>query len=60
MSRETALEVAYNPNDCVEERWGAASGGEEAATCRAHAPAAQVAKMLGYRSWFHERKRPPR
>jgi hypothetical protein len=60
MSRETALEVAYNPNDCVEERWGAASGGEAAATCRAHAPAAQVAKMLGYRSWFHERKRPPR
>ncbi len=34
MSRETALEVAYNPNDCVEQRWGAASGGEEAATCR--------------------------
>ena len=27
---------------------------------RAHAPAAQVAKMNGYRNWFHERKRPPR
>jgi hypothetical protein len=60
MSRESALEVAYNPNDCVEQRWGAASGGEEAATCRSHAPSAQVAKMQGYRSWFHDRKRPPR
>jgi hypothetical protein len=60
ISRESALEVAYNPNDCVEQRWGAASGGEEAATCRSHAPSAQVAKMQGYRSWFHDRKRPPR
>jgi len=60
VSREVALEVAYNPNDCVEQRWGAASAGEEAATCRMHPPAAQVAKMQGYRSWFHDRKRPPR
>ncbi len=60
LSREVALEVAYNPNDCVEQRWAAASTGDEAATCHAHAPAAQVAKMQGYRSWFHDRKRPPR
>jgi hypothetical protein len=58
--REAALEVAYNPNECVEARWGAAPGGDEAATCLAHAPGAQMAKMQGYRSWFHERKRPPR
>jgi hypothetical protein len=60
ISREIAFEVAYNPNDCVEQRWGAASSGDEAATCRAHPPAAQLAKMQGYRSWFHDRKRPPR
>jgi len=60
MDRERALEVAYNPNDCVEQRWGAAVGGEEAATCHARAPAPQLAKMDTVRSWFHERKRPPR
>jgi len=59
IDRENALEVAYNPNDCVEERWGA-PGGDEAATCHTHAPDAQRTKMLSYRSWFHERKRPPR
>jgi hypothetical protein len=59
-SRQTALEMAYNPNDCVEARWGAPEGSEEGATCKAHAPGPQVAKMQGYRSWFHERRRPPR
>jgi hypothetical protein len=58
--RAAALETAYNPNDCVELRWGAPSGTAEASPCRAHAPAPQLAKMGGYRSWFHERKRPPR
>jgi hypothetical protein len=58
--RETSLEMAYNPNDCVELRWGAAAGTPEAATCQAHAPAVQLGKMASYRSWFHERKRPPR
>ena len=28
-ARATALEVAYNPNDCVEVRWGAAEGRQE-------------------------------
>jgi hypothetical protein len=58
--RESLLEMAYNPNDCVELRWGAAAGSPEASTCQAHAPAAQLAKMATYRSWFHDRKRPPR
>jgi len=58
--REAALEMAYNPNDCVEQRWGAPPGGAEAATCLSHAPGPQVAKMQGYRSWFHDRRRPPR
>ena len=60
IDREAALEMAYNPNDCVETRWGAPAGSPEAATCGAHAPDAQVAKMLEYRAWFHERRRPPR
>jgi hypothetical protein len=60
VDREALLEMAYNPNDCVESRWGAPAASDEASTCRGHAPAAQLAKMSGYRSWFHERKRPPR
>jgi hypothetical protein len=60
VDREPSLEMAYNPNDCVEARWGAPAGSEEASTCKGHAPSAQVAKMTGYRSWFHERRRPPR
>jgi hypothetical protein len=54
------LEMAYNPNDCVELRWGAPSGSAEDSTCRRHAPQAQRAKMTKYRAWFHERRRPPR
>ena len=60
VERQTALEMAYNPNECVEIRWGAPPGSNEASTCRAHAPDAQLAKMQGYRAWFHERRRPPR
>jgi hypothetical protein len=58
--RAVDLEMAYNPNDCVELRWGAPANSEEASTCRRHAPAAQRAKMAKYRPWFHERRRPPR
>ncbi|HVZ54671.1 MAG TPA: hypothetical protein VG986_22080 [Pseudolabrys sp.] len=60
IDRMSALEMAYNPNDCVELRWGAPAGSEEMSTCRRHAPAAQRAKMTKYRAWFHERRRPPR
>lgn len=60
LARETAFETTYNPNDCVELRWGAPAGSDEMATCKAHAPAEQRAKMETYRAWFHERKRPPR
>jgi hypothetical protein len=58
--RMTDLEMAYNPNDCVELRWGASARSEEAATCKRHAPSAQRVKMAKYRPWFHERRRPPR
>jgi hypothetical protein len=54
------LEMAYNVNDCVELRWGAQPGSEEASTCKKRAPQTQRAKMTEYRPWFHERRRPPR
>lgn len=60
IDRARSLEMAYNVNDCVELRWGAAEGRDEAATCRRRAPAAQRAKMESYRAWFQERRRPPR
>jgi hypothetical protein len=58
IDRAADLEMAYNPNDCVEMRWGAPEGSEEAATCKRHAPAAQRAKMTEYRTWFHDRHWP--
>ena len=60
VDRQIPLEMAYNPNDCVELRWGAPLASAEASTCQAHAPEAQLEKMRAYRPWFHERKRPPR
>ncbi len=60
VERAGDLEMAYNPNDCVELRWGARAGSEEAATCKRTAPSAQRAKMTKYRAWFNERRRPPR
>jgi len=58
VDRATDFEMAYNPNDCVELRWGAPENSEEASTCKRHAPQAQRAKMSGYRGWFHERHWP--
>jgi hypothetical protein len=52
------LEMGYNPNDCVELRWGAAENSDESATCKRHAPSAQRAKMTSYRNWFRERRWP--
>ena len=60
IDRAAALEMAYNLNDCVELRWGAADKSDEASTCKRRASAAQRAKMTDYRTWFHERRRPPR
>ncbi len=59
VERAPHFEMAYNPNDCAEVRWGAPEGGDEAATCKRHAPQAQREKMLSkYRTWFHERNWP--
>lgn len=58
VGRATDFEMAYNPNDCVELRWGAPEGSEEASTCKRHAPQAQRAKMGDYRAWFRDRHWP--
>jgi hypothetical protein len=58
IDRMADFEMAYNPNDCVEVRWGAPEGSDEASTCKRHAPAAQRAKMTDYRPWFRERHWP--
>jgi hypothetical protein len=60
VDRIGALEMAYNVNDCVELRWGAPGSSDEASTCKRRAPEAQRGKMTEYRTWFNERRRPPR
>lgn len=60
VAREDAIELAWNPNDCVETRWGAPPRSDEAASCRRHAPPEQHARMHRMRSWFANRRRPTR
>jgi hypothetical protein len=60
IDRTSELEMAYNVNDCVEQRWGAPGKSDEASTCKRQAPATQRQRMAEYRPWFHERRRPPR
>ena len=60
IARKAGFEMAYNPNDCVELRWGAREGTPEMATCQRRAPADQRARMEQYRSWFRDARRPPR
>jgi ribosomal protein L14E/L6E/L27E len=56
--RREAFEMSYNPNDCVEVRWGAPAGSEELSSCRRRAPASQQEKMKSMRQWFHKRHYP--
>jgi hypothetical protein len=60
VARADAFELTYNPNDCVEYRWGAPEGSAEAKTCKRRAPEDQRQLLETYRSWFHARTRPPR
>jgi hypothetical protein len=60
LARKTELEMAYNPNDCVEVRWGAKDGSPERTTCQRRAPDDQIARMNEHRVWFRDAKRPPR
>jgi hypothetical protein len=59
LKRRDAFEVAYNPNDGVEIRWGAAEKSEERSTCRRQAPSYQQKTMQSVRKWFHNRQHPP-
>lgn len=58
--RRSGLEIAYNPNDCVERRWGATPGTPDFATCGRQAPAEQRTRMEEYRLWFRETRWPAR
>ncbi len=60
VDRAGRFEMAYNPNDCVELRWGAEPGSDEASPCSRRAPDAQRERMSQYRPWFASRKRPAR
>jgi len=55
LNRREKLEMAYNPNDGVEVRWGAAEGSEEFSSCKRRAPAGQRRRMESYRKWFRDR-----
>jgi hypothetical protein len=59
VARAAALEMAYNPNDCAEVRWGAPADSDEVATCHRRTPDDQAARMASYRHWFATRTRPP-
>lgn len=59
LDRQEAFEMAYNPNDGVEIRWGAPENSAERATCKRQAPAGQRATMQKVRTWFVQRLHPP-
>ncbi len=59
LERKEALEMAYNPNDGIEIRWGAPQGSAEMAVCRRRAPAYQIERMRVMRAWFRQRLHPP-
>ena len=59
LKRRDAFEMAYNPNDGIEIRWGAPENSEERSRCRRHAPAYQIEKMRSVRTWFSKRLHPP-
>ena len=60
LARRAAFEIAYNPNDCVERRWGAPENSPEISTCQRRAPEDQRTRMNDVRTWFRTTQRPPR
>ena len=60
MQRLEALEMAYNPNDCVEIRWGASEGSDEFSSCSRRAPLLSAKKWPHTDRWFHDRVIPVR
>ncbi len=59
LDRQQAFEMAYNPNDGVEIRWGAPENSAERSTCKRQAPAWQRENMGKVRKWFSSRLHPP-
>jgi hypothetical protein len=59
LKRKDAFEMAYNPNDGIEIRWGAPENSEERNRCRRHSPLYQLEKMNSVRTWFSKRLHPP-
>jgi hypothetical protein len=59
LKREDAFEMAYNPNDGIEIRWGAPENSDERASCHRRAPPVQLERMLSVRPWFAKRLHPP-
>jgi hypothetical protein len=59
LKRREAFEMAYNPNDGIEIRWGAPENSEERSTCLRSAPESQYRTMLSVRGWFQKRLHPP-
>jgi hypothetical protein len=59
LKRKDSFEMAYNPNDGIEIRWGAPEGSDEIASCRRRAPSPQIEKMRLVRTWFSKRLHPP-
>jgi hypothetical protein len=60
LKRMEKLEMAYNPNDSVEIRWGADEESDEFTSSKRRAPAYQRQKMESYRKWFKDRIFPTR
>ncbi len=58
LRRRDAFEMAYNPNDCAEIRWGAPEGSAEFSSCNRRAPEPQQQRMKAMRQWFHKRFHP--
>jgi hypothetical protein len=59
LKRRDAFEMAYNPNDGIEIRWGAPENSDERSGCDRHAPSSQLKTMREVRTWFMKRLHPP-
>jgi hypothetical protein len=59
LKRREAFEMAYNPNDGIEIRWGAPVNSQERSTCKRQVPANQLERMKAVRVWFSKRLHPP-
>lgn len=59
LNRRDAFEMAYNPNDGIEIRWGAPENSNERTTCHRNSPPIQSERMRSVRTWFSKRLHPP-